>query len=594
MIVYDSHDLTAFLKVRGSIFPRAILYGLVPASFAFCLKYFELLDTNLEGLNQGTIYSGFTFVLGFILVFRTSQSYSRYWMAATAVHTMRAEWCDACGSLIAFAQCSKRPQKEVNAFSHTVIRLFGLMHAMALEEIATLKDENFPLLDIAGLDKRDLHILCCDAAQGRKVEVVCQWIKVFILRSHEQGILNVDAPILTRVFQELGTGLVHYHEAVQVVIWPFPFPYAQMSAVLIAVYMFVTPFVISLWTSEAWYCGIATLISVVCMKGIDLIAIELENPFGDDPNDLPTWQMHHAMNRDLVLLIHPQTWTIPRLLPSAKMTYNELITVNETNRLSLDEYYNKQDESTLKRRFRLSKNRKTVSSALSFQSFPEPSSGGGTKATGMQSWARQNFGDHMSRVARLLNLDKEDQPPGILATISGNFCAANSTKSTRNTVDSVFGRVLPTSPTNLNLVQEESERGAASASLSHPGTAPRQRSRSLEQIVDDEASGSEVGARQRLSLPVGPLQQDLRNFLADFSTEMKEHLAEHRRSQEAFLDKSLSLLRESSAQDRGGSHARRPSPERGAQRHESFSKQELEATSEPAASVPPPQGRQDS
>ena len=143
-----------------------------------------------------------------------------------------------------------------------------------------MDNEDFPLLDIAGLCAHDLKVLTTDAAQGRKVEVVSQWIKTYIVKSHEDGVLPVPSPILTRVFQELGTGLVHYHEAVQVVIWPFPFPYAQMSAVLIYVYMLITPLVISVWTTHAAYAGFATLMSVVFMKGLDLIAIELENPFG--------------------------------------------------------------------------------------------------------------------------------------------------------------------------------------------------------------------------------------------------------------------------------------------------------------------------
>eukprot|EP00439_Symbiodinium_sp_Y106_P002743 s7893_g1.t1 len=60
------------------------------ALVALLIKYLELwgvIDLKvLDFLNTGEIYGGFTFVLGFTLVFRTSQSYTRYWAAATAVH----------------------------------------------------------------------------------------------------------------------------------------------------------------------------------------------------------------------------------------------------------------------------------------------------------------------------------------------------------------------------------------------------------------------------------------------------------------------------------------------------------------------------
>lgn len=335
MIQYDSHEWDIYFKIRGSIFPRALLSALPSAVLAFAIRYWELFTLELTDLTGSSVYSGFTFVLGFILVFRTSQSYQRYWHAATAVHNMKAEWLDACGSLIAFAQTSKMGQDCIMRFAHSMIRLFGLMHAMALEEIAGSGDHvRFPLLDIDGLRKEDLRVLTTPAAQGRKVEIVCQWIKVNILMHMDEGVLNVPPPILTRVFQELGTGLVNYHDALQVVIWPFPFPYAQMSAVLIAVYMAISPIVISMGADDPVYCFVLTFISIVCMKGIDMIAIELENPFGDDPNDLPIATMHAAVNRDLTLLVNPETWTIPQLLETAVMSYDELMSWNNTSKMS--------------------------------------------------------------------------------------------------------------------------------------------------------------------------------------------------------------------------------------------------------------------
>ena len=51
--------------------------------------------------------------------------------------------------------------------------------------------------------------------------------------------------MLTRVFQELGNGLVKYHDAEQVVVWPFPFPYTQMNLVLIYLYLGMTPLVMA-------------------------------------------------------------------------------------------------------------------------------------------------------------------------------------------------------------------------------------------------------------------------------------------------------------------------------------------------------------
>jgi len=335
MILYDSQQWGTFWKVHGSVFPHAMLWAIPPSILAFLLKILEQQDLltlhDFDIMKGSSVYSGFTFVLGFVLVFRTSESYNRYWNGATSVLEMRSEWYAACSSLMAFTKMSESDAKDISEFEHTMIRLFCLLHAFALEEIAGVLTEDFPLLDVNGLRKEDLEILTSDIGQGRKVEVVYQWIKTMIVRmmDPENGLLNVPAPILTRVFQELGSGLVHYREALQIVIWPFPFPYAQMCVVLLSVYMVITPVVVCLWATSPWVCAGFTFASVVCMKGLDLVASELQNPFGEDANDLPMVEMHVEFNQMLTMLVNPLTANVPKLLPTARKTYADLVAINE-------------------------------------------------------------------------------------------------------------------------------------------------------------------------------------------------------------------------------------------------------------------------
>eukprot|EP00404_Azadinium_spinosum_P058988 CAMPEP_0180702846 /NCGR_PEP_ID=MMETSP1038_2-20121128/6327_1 /TAXON_ID=632150 /ORGANISM="Azadinium spinosum, Strain 3D9" /LENGTH=581 /DNA_ID=CAMNT_0022734613 /DNA_START=15 /DNA_END=1760 /DNA_ORIENTATION=+ len=333
------------MGMQGSVFPKAVMYALPSALLAFGLKFAQQEEyITLQGteiLSQNNVYSGFTFVLGFSLVFRTSQAYSRYWTAATSVHEMGSEWVDACASLLSFAQISKKPPQEIERFTHTVVRLFCLLHAMALEEIATLRDENFPLIDIEGFHKGDLKELMARRSQGKKMQIVLTWIKVFIVKSMDQGLLTVPPPILSRVFQELGSGLVRCYNAQQVVIWPFPYPYTQLNLILIWIYMVATPFVICAWDTESWLCGLFTLVSVVCMLGLDLIASELENPFGDDSNDLPCLEMQHDMNRSLIIFLNPLTWRVPELSPAANFNYADIAARDDSEWLSLQQYHDR-------------------------------------------------------------------------------------------------------------------------------------------------------------------------------------------------------------------------------------------------------------
>lgn len=327
MIWYDSQRFVTLLRIRGSIFPKSMMWALPSAILAYCLRYFSQegrIDlTPLSILNEGDIYSGFTFVLGFIIVFRTSQSYLRYWTAATSVHQMSSEWSDSCASLVAFSTVSKASNREIARFRHTVVRLYSLLHAMALSEISSTVEE-MPLLDVQGLGKGELGVLAMGESQGKKVQIALSWIKAYVMQMCDRGLINVPPPILTRVFQELGNGLVNFHKTQQIVIWPFPFPYTQLNVVLLQIYTIITPVVVSTWEAWPWVGSLFTFVSVTCLVGLDLIACELENPFGDDPNDLPVVDMQRDMNKFLVLQLNPLIHHAPELLPGAQMDYLQL------------------------------------------------------------------------------------------------------------------------------------------------------------------------------------------------------------------------------------------------------------------------------
>lgn len=327
MILYDNGKLSSFLTLKGSVIHLAVRRSLLSCLFGMTLKLLEqhgqidLEDWNI--ITEGSIYGSFTFVLGFTLVFRTSQAYERYVLAAKSMIALRAEWFDACASLIAFSKCSRMPDNEKVMFEHLLVRLFSMLHAVALEELASMENENFPVLDLEGLNQITMQPLTELESQrrgsheSRKTELIYQWIKLYTVQCMKSGILPIPPPILSRVFQELGDGLVMYNDIIQVSAWPFPFPYAQLSAVMIILHLIITPLVMCQWTSHWSATFLLTLVSCVSLASMDLIAVEIENPLGDDPNDLPVHAMHARLNQELLMLLNPATWRVPRLTTDA-------------------------------------------------------------------------------------------------------------------------------------------------------------------------------------------------------------------------------------------------------------------------------------
>lgn len=75
-----------------------------------------------------------------------------------------------------------------------------------------------------------------------------------------------------------------YESVTTVILTPLPFPYVHLCKVLLTIFLLSMPVVID--PTRGFYASVVLPASVaMSLLGIDAIATELENPFGDDAND---------------------------------------------------------------------------------------------------------------------------------------------------------------------------------------------------------------------------------------------------------------------------------------------------------------------
>jgi len=327
MIRYERGGIHFFTKVfqrRGSVFPVSLRIALpcsiLSSLLRLCVElgYFPMLESKDGILKDNSCWSGFMFLVGFLIVFRTSTAYARFWDGCTSTHRMRAEWFDACSALVAFTKYSKHDNEVSSCFQHTLVRLFSMLHAVALGEIEdsssyeidTVAAFKYPLLDAAGIDAESLMTV---KSSDSKVELVFQWIQQLIVENIDNGVLTIPAPILSRAFHELANGMVAFHEAIKISTIPFPFPYAQTCDCLLMLHWIVTPFINANWASNEGWAFLFTFIQVFIYWSLNAIAVEIENPFGDDANDIDAAAMQIELNQHLRLLLRASTKRTPLL-----------------------------------------------------------------------------------------------------------------------------------------------------------------------------------------------------------------------------------------------------------------------------------------
>lgn len=302
------------------MFPRASLYAFPAAILAWAMVFVREQVTALEdflqldtfGFDRTQVWAAMTATLLFLVSFRTRTAFARFWEGTSLLHQMRGEWFDSVSCLLTFSRAMKYEEADkVANFRHTLVRLTSLMHGSAMEEIQTnLCDdyERFRCIDVEGLDLHSVNWLrkCEGQYKFCRVEVILHMIQVLVTQSLVDGILQIPAPILSRVYQTLSRGLVNLLNARKISDTAFPFMYVQVINALLLSQVMFAPVVMATLVEQASVAAVLTFFPVFGVYALNIAAAELEMPFGDDYNDLPLRNFQEEMNSCLLMLLHDE------------------------------------------------------------------------------------------------------------------------------------------------------------------------------------------------------------------------------------------------------------------------------------------------
>lgn len=296
-------------SVLASQFFHASCIAAIPAILTICLHKFQgdnpgFLPTWMFPQNP-ECYTTLNWVLGFVLVFRTGQAYNRFWHAALNVRRMGAEWIDACAQICAFAEDSGCDADKVKNYKAMMIRLFSLLHCVALQQITEVDDDSIEVIDSLGIGVHNLAYMRSKDKE-RRIHVVFQWIQAGILFGMKSGLIKTPPPIISRCFQELNAGMVALAEMQTIEETPFPVPYARMVTVLLLTHMSLTPFFMINLTDHFLVAGVFAFMAVFLLWILVLIAMDIEEPFGDDLDDLDFPHAQEEINCSLMELVEPE------------------------------------------------------------------------------------------------------------------------------------------------------------------------------------------------------------------------------------------------------------------------------------------------
>lgn len=295
--------------------PKALGWAMFSSALSVLVNVFYYSPETAETTIASTWFS-YSFLLSFLVVFRTQSAYSRYWEGATVLASIKADFVNAASCMFAFCSTDPNKKTEVRQFQHLVVRLMSLLHCSGLQQVASMEDEAFVVFEMHGLNAESIQHL--NDNKDEKALIVLQWIQKLVLKNMGTGVLPIPAPIASRVFQQLGQGVVKLAAAKKISDIPFPFPYTQMVTLLLVGSTMITPVITGLMISNPRWAGALTFGGIFGFWAINYIAAEIEMPFGDDQNDLPISDMQLDFNRSLAVLLKPLSLAPPSFTATAE------------------------------------------------------------------------------------------------------------------------------------------------------------------------------------------------------------------------------------------------------------------------------------
>lgn len=160
-----------------------------------------------------------------------------------------------------------------------------------------------PIPVLGGVSEGEIRFLQMARGPSAKTQLTWGWISEFIIREHLAGTLgDVGPPIISRIIQFLGDGMIYYSHARKIMFIPFPFPHAQLSVVFVLVMIPAVALLMDQYADELWLGCLLSFFTVTSLAGIHEVARELENPFRNIPNELPLVTLQAQFNEALITM----------------------------------------------------------------------------------------------------------------------------------------------------------------------------------------------------------------------------------------------------------------------------------------------------
>jgi ion channel-forming bestrophin family protein len=259
-------------RIQGSVIPTIASRVLLCGLFGLCISVLSFYKIPVGHKVLGNVVP--SIVLGLLLVFRTNTAYERFWEG-------RKAWGAIVNNIRNLSRLIWVAIVELDPL-HRYEKEETLKLLVAFAVTTKLHLRSQPVDDQVEELVTPLQFTKLQTIGNPPLEVVF-WISDYLQAKQELGQIGLYQ---MNELQGLLNSLVDTLGACERILrTPIPLAYAIHLKQLLLIYCLLLPFQV---VDEIgwWTAPVVSLISFT-LFGIEAIGVEIENPFGTDPNDLP-------------------------------------------------------------------------------------------------------------------------------------------------------------------------------------------------------------------------------------------------------------------------------------------------------------------
>jgi len=259
------------------------------------------MDMDLTFSDKG--HSFMSLLVSFLVVTRSNIAYSRFMEARNYLNDAMKSCRELVQHVITFTRYDSSEKAKLwrgEVSRRTVVLLRTVVSVL---EYQTQGTHAWKVPELTKDEKQAL-LLTVGKSNERTPIVLTLFLRSAIASQREFLSQPIHVNKELRIYAFVSNFVTAYHGLMKLITTPFPFPLVQMARTFLFIWVFSLPFVLVPDIEKFPALLLLVFFITYGFVGLEFVSIELDDPFGDDPNDFDVMGLARVVFDDIYVAVY--------------------------------------------------------------------------------------------------------------------------------------------------------------------------------------------------------------------------------------------------------------------------------------------------